>query len=104
MQGYIFIKASSKLIKVKLSSILYIEALADYITIHTEDNRYTILSTMKRIEGKLSENNFFRVHNSYIVNLEQITIIENNNVIVGRATIPISRNKFKQLTSLLKII
>jgi DNA-binding LytR/AlgR family response regulator len=104
LDGHVFIKVSSKLIKLELNSILYIEALADYITIYTEERRYTILSTMKRIENILSPAIFFRTHNSYIVNIEKITSIENNSILIGKAVIPVSRNRFKQLMSQLKLI
>jgi DNA-binding LytR/AlgR family response regulator len=83
--------------------ILYIEALADYITIHTEDGKYTVLSTMKNVESMLSQD-FFRVHNSFIVNLNHITAIENSFLYINNVQIPVSRNKAKSLMSRFKII
>lgn len=86
-----------------MNKILYIEALADYITIHTEDGKYTVLSTMKKVENMLSDD-FYRVHNSFIVNLEHITSIENSNLYINNVQIPISRNRSKTLMSRFKII
>ncbi len=104
LNEYVFIKVSSRLVRLELKKILYIEALADYITIYTEDERYTILSTMKRIEEMLSADHFLRVHNSYIVNLKKISSIENHSVFIGKTSIPVSRNRLKNLMNLLKLI
>ncbi len=78
----IFIKVNSRLVKLNLNEILFIEALADYIIIHTANNKYIVHSTMKGVEGSLPENDFFRVHNSYIIRIDKITVIEDNTVVL----------------------
>ena len=78
--GYIFVKANSKLIKLNSSDIFFIEALKDYVVIHTENVRYTIHSTMKDIDKKLIKDEFLRVHRSYIVRLDKIATIEYPNL------------------------
>ena len=50
---FIFVKSNSRLVKLKTEDIYYIEALKDYVVIHTADTRYTIHSTMKDIESKM---------------------------------------------------
>lgn len=77
---YIFVKSNSKLVKLNNSDIYYIEALKDYVVIHTEKVRYTIHSTMKDIANKLSKDEFLRVHRSYIVRLDKISTIEYPNL------------------------
>lgn len=77
---YIFVKSNSKLVKLNNSEIYYIEALKDYVVIHTEKVRYTIHSTMKDIANKLSKDEFLRVHRSYIVRLDKISTIEYPNL------------------------
>jgi DNA-binding LytR/AlgR family response regulator len=96
-ESHIFIKVSSRLVKLNLKDVLYIEALADYVTIHTTAEKYTIHATMKSIENTLPSADFFRTHNSYIVRLDKISAIEDNCVIINRSPIPVSRNKTKQL-------
>lgn len=76
----IFIKANSKLIKINKSNIYYIEALKDYVVIHTKDTRYTIHSTMKDIEIKMGLDEFIRVHRSFIVRLDKIASIDFPNL------------------------
>ncbi|MES2798492.1 MAG: response regulator [Bacteroidota bacterium] len=77
---FIFVKSNSKLVKIKTTDIFYIEALKDYVVIHTATVRYTIHSTMKEIEGKMNPNEFIRVHRSFIVRLDKIASIEFPNL------------------------
>lgn len=77
---YIFVKSNSKLIKLKTTDVFYIEALKDYVVIHTKDKRYTIHSTMKDIEQKMGNKEFLRVHRSYIIRLDKIATIEQPNL------------------------
>jgi len=104
VDDHIFIKVSSRFIKLDLKTIQYIEALADYVTIHTLTDKFTIHSTMKGIEQTLPANDFARVHNSFIVRLDKISAIEDNCVSVNKVSIPVSRNKFKPLIQRLKLI
>jgi DNA-binding LytR/AlgR family response regulator len=103
-ESNVFIKVGTKLVCLELKNVHYIEALADYITIYTEKKKYTILSTMKRMEEILSGMDFFRVHNSYIVNIRQITSIENQTLMVGQTQIPVSRTRWKNLLDRIKLI
>ena len=77
---YIFVKSNSKLVKLKTTDVFYIEALKDYVVIHTNDKRYTIHSTMKDIEQKMGNKEFLRVHRSYIIRLDKIATIEQPNL------------------------
>ena len=74
----VFIKKESTLVKLKMPDIVYIEALENYVTIVTDDKKYTILYTMKGIENQLPSELFTRIHRSFIVNKKTIrTIYEN---------------------------
>ncbi|MEZ4937743.1 MAG: response regulator [Crocinitomicaceae bacterium] len=79
-KDFIFVKSNSRLIKLKTDEIYYIEALKDYVVINTLKNRYTIHSTMKEMERKLSGDSFIRVHRSFIVRLDKIYSIEYPNL------------------------
>lgn len=89
---YIFIKSDQKLQKVHYNDILFIEALADYVKIHTPDKRYITLQTMKNMEEKLPEKYFKRVHRSFIVSLDKIMSIVGGSVEVSGQRIPIGKN------------
>lgn len=76
----IFIKKGSSLVKLKLKDIIYIEALENYVTLTTGDDRFTIHFTMKAIENQLPSGIFIRVHRSYIINKSMIQAIKENSL------------------------
>jgi DNA-binding LytR/AlgR family response regulator len=102
----IFVKSNSRLIKVKSSDILFVEALKDYVVINLGDSRYTIHSTMKDIEKKLPSHDFIRVHRSYIVRLDKINAIEQTNIVMegGKKLIPIGGSYKDDLFKKIKTI
>jgi two-component system LytT family response regulator len=98
---FIFVKTEYKIIKLSLSSILYIEGLKDYVSIYTTDERILSLQTMKKMEELLPSNRFVRVHKSYIVSLEKINSIERQRIFIGRNTIPIGESYYKDFIRLI---
>jgi DNA-binding LytR/AlgR family response regulator len=76
----IFIKKGSSLVKLKLKDIIYIEALENYVTLTTNDDKFTIHFTMKAIEDYLPPGVFIRVHRSYIINKSNIQTIKENSL------------------------
>lgn len=96
---FVFVKSNSKLVKLNTKDIYFIEALKDYVVIHAEDTRFTIHSTMKEIESKLSQQEFLRVHRSYIVRMDKIAAIEYPNLILedNKKNIPIGGSYKEEL-------
>jgi two-component system, LytTR family, response regulator len=98
IQPFIFVKDGTKLVKIRLSEIMYIEGLKDYVTIHTTLQKVISLQTLKALETQLPDNQFIRIHNSYIVALEWIEAIQREKVQIGKVFLPISdtyRKAFK---------
>lgn len=88
----IFVKVSGKLIRLQIDEITHIEALSDYVIIHTEDKRqHIVYATMKYFEEKLQTyKQFKRIHRSFIVNVQKIkSIDEKHNVVIQDKIIPI---------------
>ncbi|MBD80708.1 MAG: DNA-binding response regulator [Crocinitomicaceae bacterium] len=100
----IYVKSDSRLIKVDLSHIVFIEALGDYVRLHTKSAKYTILSTMKAMETKLKSSDFQRVHKSYIVRIDKILKVEKNVIHMENVHIPVSRTYKDVLKSSLNIL
>lgn len=73
---FLFIRAKSKLVKIKMVDLFYVEALKDYVTFHTASGDYTIHATMKDIEQKLPGKQFIRVHRSFIIRVDRILSLE----------------------------
>ncbi len=97
----IFVKRNFSLIKLKFDDILWIEALENYVSFYTYNDKFTVHFTLKAIEKKLSPKVFLRVHRSYIVNINAIDIIEDNSIAVknseGVRIIPIGKSYKEKL-------
>jgi DNA-binding LytR/AlgR family response regulator len=88
---FIFVRSERKMVKINFDEIRYIESLSDYIKIYLADKISTTRETISNIETKLPNNNFLRIHRSYIVNLKKVVSYTNEFVEIGKKAIPISR-------------
>ncbi len=89
----LFIKANSRIVRININDILFIEAKGDYALFKTPDKGYIVHTTFKNAESKLNSNRFVKVHRSYIVNIEKIVDIEENSLLIENQIIPISRSQ-----------
>jgi DNA-binding LytR/AlgR family response regulator len=92
---FLFIKSDKKTIKVKISDICYIEGLGDYIKLYMTDKKLVTNLSMKKIENLLPENQFYRIHKSFIISLDKIELIEGNMVKINNVKLPVG-NSFRQ--------
>lgn len=90
---YFFIKADNKLVRLSFDDVLYVEALQNYVTVHTQDKKYMTYLTFKSVEEYLPADKFIKVHKSYIVAASKIDSIEGSDIRIGQQHIPISRNQ-----------
>lgn len=90
---FLFIKSEYKIIRIDLKTIKYIEGMSEYVRIHRENAKSVMtLMSLKSLEDQLPEDQFMRIHKSYIVNLKKISEIESNIIVcVDGFTIPVSR-------------
>ena len=72
----IFVRQDQRLVRIATADLQYVEALGDYVNLHTTRERYTVYGTMKDLETKLPIRDFARVHRKYIVRLDRIVAIE----------------------------
>lgn len=89
-KDFLFIKSDTRFFRVSLADILFIEGMRDYIAVHTPKQRILTLMSMTNMLKKLPEDRFMRVHKSYIIGLDHITLIQHNRVIINDREIPIS--------------
>jgi DNA-binding LytR/AlgR family response regulator len=100
----IFVKHQSRYIKIPTHELLWIEAIGDYVELHTAQKKYIVHTTMKALEKKLPSNEFLRVHRSYIIRLDAITEIEDNTLVIEKKLIPIGKSYRNQLMKHLNLI
>ncbi|MCG8383958.1 MAG: response regulator transcription factor [Cytophagales bacterium] len=100
----LFVKVNSRLVRIVPKDILFVEAKGDYVLFKTKDKGYIVHSTIKNIESRLDPSTFVKVHRSYIVNIDKIVDIEENNLLIGDLVIPISRGQKNNLLGRLNMI
>lgn len=85
------VHANYKKIKIFCDDVLYIEGLKDYVKIFLTSSTKAILTRMnlKGIESILPPGIFFRIHNSFIVNLSKISSFQKNQVFIDKKPLPI---------------
>jgi DNA-binding LytR/AlgR family response regulator len=86
---YLFVKDGSKIRRVDLADIVYLQGYGDYVAIQTRTDKILSPETMKQYEHSLPASQFIRVHKSYIVSLDKIDYVENNRVVIASQRIPI---------------
>ncbi|HMI67561.1 MAG TPA: LytTR family DNA-binding domain-containing protein [Cyclobacteriaceae bacterium] len=99
VQPFVFVKDGTKLVKIRWTDILYVEGLKDYVTIHTRQQKIVSLQRLKALEETLPQDQFIRIHNSYIIALQAIDTIHKDKVQIGTVFLPISdsyRKSFKE--------
>ncbi|MBF9238586.1 LytTR family transcriptional regulator DNA-binding domain-containing protein [Hymenobacter sp. BT683] len=78
----IFVKQDQRLVRIATADLQYVEALGDYVNLHTTRERFTVYGTMKDLETKLPVRDFARVHRKYIVRLDRIMTIEADSALL----------------------
>lgn len=95
----IFINVDSKLIRISISEIKYIEALSEYVRIYVEDRKEPLVAqlSLKKMEERLPTPRFMRIHRSYIVNLHKVTeVFRSRSILINQTHIPIGE-AYKEL-------
>ncbi|HEX8060424.1 MAG TPA: LytTR family DNA-binding domain-containing protein, partial [Cyclobacteriaceae bacterium] len=88
---YFFVKSNGKFERVAFNDILYVESMQNYVLIHLPGQKLIVYMTLAGLEAQLPPRRFIKVHKSFIVAVEQVNAIENNEIIIRQSRIPISR-------------
>ncbi|MEP1034975.1 LytTR family transcriptional regulator DNA-binding domain-containing protein [Ekhidna sp.] len=70
------VRTGSKIHIVAIEKIKYLEAQDDYVKLYTDEGNFLKQQTMKYYECHLPENDFLRIHRSYIVRIKEISRVE----------------------------
>ncbi|UII74794.1 LytTR family DNA-binding domain-containing protein [Flagellimonas sp. HMM57] len=102
-QKFIFVKSEHESVKINLDEIQYVQGLKDYLKIHIAGSNKTILTLLnfKEMLDKLPQNQFIRVHKSFLVNINFIQSVQRNRIVIDDIRIPIGESHKTQLFSFL---
>jgi DNA-binding LytR/AlgR family response regulator len=88
---FIYLKAEKKMIKVFLKDILFMESLKDYVRVKTKKQEIVTYQKLSYLEDKLPDDQFLRIHRSYIISIDKITSFNMTAVDMGAESLPIGR-------------
>lgn len=103
LSKFLFVKDGYKQIKICIEDILFIQGEGNYLNIVTNKEKVMARMTFQYLLEKLPHNLFFRVHNSYVINFSHIQKIEDNQVFMQDAKIPIGIKYKEKLFSFLNL-
>jgi DNA-binding LytR/AlgR family response regulator len=103
-QGFVFVKDNGVLKRISIDDILFLEAMGDYVKVHTAQKFHVVHATLKSIEEKLPISKFVRVHRSYIVAINKIDYIQEGTISIGKTTIPVADTHKTNLNKRLNLL
>ena len=103
-QGFVFVKDNGMLKRISIEDILFLEAMGDYVKVHTAPKFHVVHATLKSIEEKLPSIKFLRVHRSYIVAINKIDFIQEGTIAIGKTTIPVADTHKANLNKRLNLL
>lgn len=92
---HFFVKCDGKLERVVYDNLLYVEAMANYVTLYTTNKKLVAYLTMKGIEEQLPAESFMKIHKSYIVNIDKIKSIEGSMLDLGEVKITVGQSFYE---------
>lgn len=91
VKNCLFLRNKERYEKVRIDDILYLETSSNYTTVHTLTKAFIYSHLLKTFEEKLPANQFFRVHRSFIINIQTVDSFEGNSLFIHGKRIPVSQ-------------
>ena len=88
---FVFIKTNRKLVKTNFQDILFVQSYGEYVKVHTKDDVLLALQTTTHMESVLPPSDFIRIHRSTIINLQHVSEIVGNEVVIDQHRLTISK-------------
>lgn len=102
-EAFIYVKENKKVVKLHLSDILYVEGLSEYVQIYTPNKKIITKTSMTNMSEKLPDDNFMRIHKSFIVSLSKIEAFTSSSIEVPGKELPIGRSYKNSVLEVLQI-
>ena len=94
---YITIPIKGGIQKLDVSHITYVEVQDHDLIYYTTEGSYLSKGSLMEAETNLNSHYFFRCNKCYLVNLEYVESVRNNDILVGKVWIQVSRARKKAL-------
>lgn len=103
----VVVKLAGRIKIVPVHEIMYLEAADDFVKIHTAEGALLKNKTMSHFERVLDPQQFVRIHRSYMVNIQQIARLEQQDrdsyaaVLKSGPLLPVSKAGYTRLKAVL---
>jgi DNA-binding LytR/AlgR family response regulator len=92
IENFLYFKVDKKMVKTRISDILYIESIKDYVKVKTVEREIVTQQRISYLEESLPRDLFLRIHRSFIVAVDKIDAYSASEVEIGKHHIPVGRN------------
>jgi len=93
----LFVRDKGSLARVRFSDILWLKGDGNYTTLVTRNKVYSLRNILKEFESVLPEEDFIRIHKSYIVKVDEINTISPKEVTIVDEKVPVGRTYYQKL-------
>ena len=103
----VVVRTGNKINIIAVDKIIYLEAMDDYVNIHTHEGKFLKQQTMKFFEANLQEKEFIRIHRSYIIAVKELQRLEpygrdsHQALLKNGSRLPVSRSGYSRLREVL---
>jgi len=91
-EKFIYLNINKKVHKILIDEIVYVESIKDYLSIHTLSGDLVAKHTISAFELLLPENEFVRIHRSFIVSIGKIKRFNSQSIEIEKKELPIGPN------------
>ena len=101
----LFIKSGTKIHRINLCDILFLEKEGNYFNVHLTNNKKLLIRmNFFDVFRYISNADFIRIHKSYIINIKHIDTIEGQSIIINSHKIPIGAAYRQELMNYMKLL
>ena len=97
IEGSILLKSDKKVYKINFDSILYLQAIGDYVKVVTMEKNLIVHTTIKGLVEQLPIDDFIRIHKSFVISIKRLEYLEGNQVRIGKENLPVGLNYKEEL-------
>lgn len=101
-ESFIDLNSNKRIHRIRIKDILFAESAKDYLTVHTLNGNIVAKHTISNFEAMLPEEDFIRIHRSFIVSLNKIKGFTAHSIEIGNRELPIGPNYQKMVFEKLK--
>ena len=99
---FVYFNEDKTIHKVYLDEILYLESFREYIKVHTSEKSVMTKLPISKIEEKLKDHEFIRIHKSFVVSVSKVKSFNSRVININENELPIGRTYKDAVMKVLK--